>query len=142
MKWLEKHINGFFYLNGILVIASQVFGIWAILQLGIPHNSPTTWTPYQWHMVNFLWKPAIIDTIFCLILAILCFMKKYFVFPIILLFSILTIKGGVVTIEEIIQYGFVYPVANISCLIGIAELITGALGTILWIRRLMRHKKL
>lgn len=138
MTWLEKHINAFFRVNGVLLFAGIVMGIWATLQLGVPHNSPSTWTPYQWNMIDFLWKPVIFDLILSLSLAALCFMKKYFVFPIILICSIYTLKGGVMTIDEIIRYGFIYPVAFLSCLIGVAEFILGILGTMLWIRKIWR----
>lgn len=140
MNWLEKHIDVFFRFNGFLLIIDIVIGIWATLQLGFPSNDPWSWTAYQWNMIGFLWKPALIDLMLSLILSMLCFMKKYFVFPIILICSIYTLKGGMITINEIMKYGFVYPIANLSCLIGIMEFISATFGTIIWVRKIMNMR--
>ncbi len=140
MKWIEKHINGFFLLNGIVLLLIVVFGIWAVLLLsGVPHNSPTSWTPYQWKMIDFLWKPTLVYSVIYLLFAILCFMKKYFAFPVIALFLCFSIKGTIENVAEIFKYGLIYPVNNLLGVFGVLALVLSIIGIVIWVRKLRRH---
>ena len=137
MIWLEKHINLFFKINGIFMLLIVVFGIWTILLLGgIPHNSPFTWTSYQWNMINFLWTPTVIYSAIYILFSILCFMRKYFIFPIILLFLITSPNSAIENLSQIMTYGFLSPARNISGIVGALEFIFAIFGTILWIRKI------
>jgi hypothetical protein len=140
MRWLEKHIDLFFKVNGILMLVTIIFGIFAILwTFGVPDNSPTTWTSYQWHMIDFLWKPAIINSLIGILFAILCVMRRYFVFALILLFnSHHFIDGCMWNIAQIIKYGFIYPVNNLQGLLMTLQFILAIIGIILWIRKILR----
>jgi len=142
MTWLEKHINLFFKINGILMLFIAVFAIWVILwTFGIPNNGPSTWTPYQWNMIDFLWKPTVIYSVIYFLLAILCFMRKYFVFPAIVLVLGSCLNTSIGNISQIFQYGFVYPVYNIMGIFEILHFTLAIIGTILWIRKIRGKNK-
>jgi len=141
MIWLEKHINLFLKINGILMLLILAFGILAVLcMFGIPHNSISTWTASQWDMANFLWTPTIIYSAIYLLLAVLCFIRIYFVFPLIVLFLIPALHDITINITEIITYGFIYPLPNILGIFRLLTLILSIIGTILWIRKRKRVK--
>jgi len=138
MNWLEKHVKGFFLINGILLIVSLILGVWATLQFGMPNSNPIRWTSSQWNMIDFLWGPILADIIISLLLAAFCFLKKYIIFPVIFIYSVYGLKIGIINMNEIIRYGFIYPIDNLSGIIIIIEFILALLGTILWIRKLKR----
>jgi hypothetical protein len=143
MIWLEKHIIGFFRFTGIFLILVTIFYTWGIIFLGgIPHGLPSVWTPYQWDMLKFLWIPTLWYLIIYLLLAALCFMKKYFAFPV----SIVAMWygfGGMSTpmlnLVLIVRDGFIYPVANLLGIIALITFVLSLIGTLLWINRLKNN---
>ncbi len=141
MKWIEKHINGFFYLNGVLLILEVICGIWAMyLMVGIPHNRPSTWTTAQWDLINFLWPGLLIYSTIDILFAALCFMKKYFIFPIILFYMVfLEPNSAIMNLDQIIKFGMLLPASNIGYLIDIVVFIFAIFSTILWVAKLRRR---
>lgn len=107
MDWLERHSDGFFKLNGALLIVILLLSILAVyLAAGLPNNSITSWTANQWDLIKFLWGPILINAIKYALLALLCFKKKYIVFPISVLFWASGLDTSFFNLDQIRQYGF------------------------------------
>lgn len=123
MNWLEIHIGMFFKINAALLALITIFLVWGVLQLGIPPNNPTTWTPYQWDMVSFLWKPTFIHSLALGILSFLCLKRKYVAFLITAFFLSVFLDNALGNIIEIYIYGFVYPTTNLWGIFTILEFI-------------------
>lgn len=139
MVWLEKHIDAYFKLNGIFTIIMTLLSIWGLYSMtGLPSNSMATWKPHQWAIFKALWIPMFCYWIIYLFLAALYFMKKYITFPICLLFWGTSLDTAFINLNEVLESGLIYPAVNLSGISVIAAFIFNLVGTILWLRVLIR----
>lgn len=140
MRWLEKHINIFFKLNGILWLIYITVSIWALYSImGWPNNSIDTWKPHQWVMVKAYWIPKLAYCVIFLLFSALCFMKKYFTFPVMTVFIGSSLDIILFNINQVLEKGLAYPGPNIAGIFGIILFILSLIGTILWIRKLFNR---
>lgn len=124
-------------ITGFVLILDLTFEIISFLQM-VPFNN------LRYFLSNYqsIWITALLDIFFCFILVVLCFFKKYFVFPILLICSIYTLNGIILNLNEVLHYGFIYPIDNLTGIIGIPELILSLFGTFYWFNQLNKFRKI
>lgn len=136
MHWLEKHMDSFFKLNGILWLIAIPVSIWSLYStMGLPNNSIDTWETYQWVMVKAYWVPKLMYCIIYLLFSMLCFARKYPVFPIMTLFLASSLNIILFNINQVLEKGLIYPGPNLAGILGIIQFVLGLIGTMLWIKK-------
>lgn len=138
MRWIEQYSNSFFKLNGFLWLIFIGITIWTgYSTIGWPNNSIDTWRPDQWNAVKTFWVPLITSCFIYLLISVLCFMRKYPVFPIMLLLLTPSLHSALFNLHQVLDKGLIFPGPNIGGILGILLFILSLAGTTLWIRRLI-----
>ena len=129
MKWLEKNAEMIFIVNGIFFLLHTFVYVFII-------NSMLSAAMGSIFALILFGIPLIISFIF----AIMCFMKKHIVFPIVIAIGILFFNYSF-RVYNIITHPFYSNIfVSIINICLILQLIFIILGTVLFIRKLMRKK--
>ncbi len=141
MHWLKQVSHSFFKLNSFLYLIFIGVTIWTgYSTIGWPNNSIATRRPDQWAAVKTFWIPTIIFCFIYLLLSILCFIKKYPAFPLMLLLLTPSLHGALFNLDQVLKQGFIFPGPNIGGILSIVLFILSLIGTVLWIRERFLHK--
>lgn len=134
MQWIYKHSTLFFYTNALVLLLIILFLIIGTNQLG-------NFNLHNWDMLKFLWLPTLIYCVIDLVFMSLCLMKRYFVFPLILLHALTDLNHAIANLLQVLKQGFIYPIDNIWGIIAIIGFILAATGTLMWFKNIRYYGK-
>lgn len=127
----------FFLISAWLLIFYSLFSVFLFFEIALPPGTISSWAPEQWSLVRFFWEPTITNWIIFAFIIFLFFKKIYVAFFLLLLTMLFSVSGILFTLNKILNYGFIYPLYNISGLAALVIFIIAIVGSIFWVRNII-----
>jgi hypothetical protein len=113
---------------------SIVIGLCAIWEIAAPPSIDfTAWTVEQKQLMSFFWGTTLFDTAIYLGLVFLLYKRKFFAFPLALMYMSHVLNNDLMNVKQIITNGFVYPLDNIGAIVDLIDYLLVITGTFWWI---------
>ena len=128
----------FFRLNAILVFITTIIALFGIyLIFSFPFSLPSEWSPTLRQFVSFFWVPTLSWYLEFVLYGILSYFEWYIAFLLIVLqINSYFLESAIWYLNDIMQYGFVYPFSDIASLLMLSLLAINLIGVFLWFGRI------